>query len=126
MFSRLFGRFLKLSSLDHSFNLVANSLFRFLSVFKLAATQRGLAVVFMLMLCFKISKTINFSDTDRTVNEIYQREPTTITEIAQRLEISESTVSRQVGELLGIKALDLIQKGKTKEMRITLTGKILL
>jgi CRISPR-associated protein Csa3 len=94
----------------------------------------------------KIFKTTNFSDIDRTMNEIVlpnithilderlkrvlrdvdSYQPTTITEIAQRLEISESTVSRQIGELIGLKALDLTQKGKTKEVRITLTGKILL
>lgn len=94
----------------------------------------------------KIFKTTNFSDIDRTMNEIVLpniahvldkrlkrvlrdvdlHQPTTITEIAKRLEISESTVSRQIGELLGLKALDLTQKGKTKEVRITLTGKIFL
>ncbi len=94
----------------------------------------------------KIFKTTNFSDIDRTMNEIKlpnithilderlkrvlkdvsENQPTTITEIAQRLKISESTVSRQIGELLGLKALDLTQKGKIKEVRITLTGKIFL
>ena len=94
----------------------------------------------------KIFKTTNFSGIDRTMNEITlpnithilderlkrvlkdvsENQPTTITEIAQRLKISESTVSRQIGELLGLKALDLTQKGKIKEVRITLTGKILL
>jgi CRISPR-associated protein Csa3 len=93
-----------------------------------------------------IFKTTNFSDIDRTMNEIVlpnithilddrlkrvlrdvdSHQPTTITEIAQRLEISESTVSRQVGELLGLRALDIAQKGKTKEVRTTLTGKIFL
>lgn len=62
----------------------------------------------------KIFKTTNFSDTDRTMKEIIlpnithilderlkrvlkevnENQPTTITEIAQRLKISESTVSR--------------------------------
>jgi CRISPR-associated protein Csa3 len=94
----------------------------------------------------KIFKTTNFSDIDRTMNEIAlpnithilderlkralkdisENQPTTITEIAQRLKISESTVSRQIGELLGLKALDLTQKDKIKEVRITLTGRILL
>lgn len=94
----------------------------------------------------KIFKTTNFSDIDRTMNEIVlpnithilderlkralkdinENQPTTITEIAQRLKISESTVSRQIGELAELKALDLIPKGKTKEVRITLTGKIFL
>jgi len=31
-----------------------------------------------------------------------------------------------VGRLVDLKALDISQKGKTKEIRITLTGKILL
>ncbi len=94
----------------------------------------------------KIFKTTNFSDIDRTMNEIAlpniahildarlkrvlkdvsENQPTTITEIAQRLKISESTVSRQIGELAELKALDLTPKGKTKEVRITLTGMILL
>jgi hypothetical protein len=42
------------------------------------------------------------------------------------LSLSESTISRQVGGLVDLKALDFTQKGKTKEVRITLTGKILL
>jgi CRISPR-associated protein Csa3 len=94
----------------------------------------------------KIFKTTNFSDIDRTMNEVVlpnithilderlkrvlkdvsENQPTTITEIAQRLKISESTVSRQIGELAELKALDLTPKGKTKEVRITLTGMILL
>ena len=94
----------------------------------------------------KIFKTTNFSDIDRTMNEIVlpnithilderlkrvlkdvsENQPTTITEIAQRLKISESTVSRQIGELAELRALDLTPKGKTKEVRITLTGMILL
>ncbi len=94
----------------------------------------------------KIFKTTNFSDIDRAMNEIVlpnithilderlkrilkdvsENQPTTITEIAQRLKISESTVSRQISELAELKALDLTPKGKTKEVRITLTGMILL
>ncbi len=93
----------------------------------------------------KIFKTANFSDMDRTMNEIVlpniahtldsrlkrvlndvsENQPTTVTEIAQRLKISESSASRQVAELLDRKALNLTPKGKTKEIRITLTGKIL-
>ena len=53
-------------------------------------------------------------------------QPTTITDIAKRLSVSESTVSRQVARLEKLGALHLVQKGKTKEVRITLTGKILL
>lgn len=62
----------------------------------------------------------------RILKDVSKNQPTTITEIAQRLKISESTVSRQIGELLGLRALDLTQKGKIKEIRMTLTGKILL
>ncbi len=62
----------------------------------------------------------------RVLKDVSENQPTTITEIAQRLKISESTVSGQIGELLGLKALDLTQKGKIKEVRMTLTGKILL
>ncbi len=94
----------------------------------------------------KIFKTTNFSDIERSLNEITlpnitavldeklkkilkevnENQPTTITEVAQRLRVSESTVSRQVGKLVDLQALDLAQRGKTKEVRITLTGKILL
>lgn len=94
----------------------------------------------------KIFKTTNFSDIDRSLNEITlpnitfvldeklkrvlkdieENQPTTITDIAQSLSLSESTISRQVGRLVDLKALDFTQKGKTKEVRITLTGKILL
>jgi CRISPR-associated protein Csa3 len=59
----------------------------------------------------------------RDVNDNY---PTTITKIAERLNLSESTVSRQVARLADQKALHLTQIGKMKEVRITLTGKILL
>jgi membrane carboxypeptidase/penicillin-binding protein PbpC len=44
----------------------------------------------------------------------------------QRLSVSESTISRQVARLAEPKALNITQKGKTKEVRITLTGMILL
>jgi CRISPR-associated protein Csa3 len=94
----------------------------------------------------RISKSMNFSDIDRAMNEITlpnvvhtpddrlkrilkdvsDNQPTTITEISQRLKISESTASRQAGELSDIKALDLTQRGKVKDVHITLTGKILL
>jgi membrane carboxypeptidase/penicillin-binding protein PbpC len=44
----------------------------------------------------------------------------------QRLIIFESTISCQVARLAEPKALNITQKGKTKEVRITLTGRILL
>jgi CRISPR-associated protein Csa3 len=94
----------------------------------------------------KISRTTNYSDIDRSLREITlpniaailedrqksilrdisNSEPTTITDIAERLQISESTISRQVSRLADLGALSVQQKGKTKEVRITLTGKILL
>jgi CRISPR-associated protein Csa3 len=94
----------------------------------------------------KIYKTTNFSDIERSLNvitlpniaavleekqrrilkDISESQPTTITGIAERLRVSESTISRQVAKLADLKALDISQKGKTKEIRITLTGKMLL
>lgn len=94
----------------------------------------------------KIFKTTSFSDIERSLSEIIlpniaaeldekqkrilgdinKNQPTTITEVAERLGLSESTVSRQVARLTDQKALHLAQKGKMKEVRITLTGKILL
>jgi CRISPR-associated protein Csa3 len=94
----------------------------------------------------KIFKTTNYSDIDRSLSEIllpnitaaleekqkqilkdvFENQPTTIGDIAKRLSVSESTISRQVARLADQNALDLVQKGKTKEIRITLTGKLLL
>ncbi|MCX6672375.1 MAG: MarR family transcriptional regulator [Methanothrix sp.] len=62
----------------------------------------------------------------RILEDVSMNQPTTITDIAKRLNVSESTVSRQVARLADLGALHLLQKGKTKEVRITLTGKILL
>jgi len=94
----------------------------------------------------KIHKTTNFSDIDRSLNEIRlpnvvaaleekqirilkdisEFSPATITDIAERLSLSESTISRQVARLADIQALEVFPRGKTKELRITLTGKLLL
>ena len=94
----------------------------------------------------KIYKTTNFSDIERKLNEvnlpninaalgdkqkrilkdIILNQPTTITNIAERLLVSESTISRQVARLADIQALEITRKGKTKELRITLTGRLLL
>ncbi len=93
----------------------------------------------------RISKTTNYSDIERSLNEVTlpnitailedrqkriledvsDSQPTNITDIAKRLSVSESTVSRQVARLADIGALHIEQKGKTKEVRITLTGKML-
>ncbi|MCX6677901.1 MAG: winged helix-turn-helix domain-containing protein [Methanothrix sp.] len=62
----------------------------------------------------------------RILKDISKNQPTTITDIAKRLSVSESTISRQVARLTELGALDAVPRGKTKEVRITLTGKILL
>jgi CRISPR-associated protein Csa3 len=94
----------------------------------------------------KIYKATNYSDIDRSMNEILlpnikcaldekskrilkdinENQPTTIKDVAKRSNISESTASRQISELVEIKALNSISKGKTKQVFITLTGKMLL
>lgn len=94
----------------------------------------------------RIFKTTSYSDIERSLQEIVlpnitatledrqksilkdvnDSQPTTITDIAKRLSVSESTVSRKVAKLAELGALHLVSKGKTKEVRITLTGRILL
>jgi CRISPR-associated protein Csa3 len=94
----------------------------------------------------KINRTTNYSDIDRVMKEITlpniiyvldeklkdiicdinENQPTTITEIADRLNLSESTVSRQIRKLFDRKALDIVQEGKSKKICVTLAGKILL
>jgi CRISPR-associated protein Csa3 len=94
----------------------------------------------------KIRKATNYSDIDRSMNEIVlpnikhvldekskriledvnENQPTTIKDVARRSNISESTASRQITELVDMKALSSIAKGKTKQVFITLTGKMLL
>jgi CRISPR-associated protein Csa3 len=94
----------------------------------------------------KIYKATNYSDIDRSMNEIVlpnikyvldekskriledvnENQPTTIKDVAGRSNISESTASRQISDLVDMKALNSISKGKTKQVFITLTGKMLL
>jgi len=94
----------------------------------------------------KINRTTNYSDIDRVMKEITlpniiyaldeklkeilydinKNQPTTVTEIANRLNLSESTFSRQIKKLFERKALDIVQEGKSKKIRVTLAGKILL
>lgn len=94
----------------------------------------------------KINRTTNYSDIDLVMKEITlpniihitdeklkeilsdinENQPATITEIANRLNISESTASRQIKKLFERKALDIVQEGKSKKIRMTLAGKILL
>ena len=90
----------------------------------------------------KIYKTTNYSDIDRAMTEIalpkivhklgeksntilkdvHENQPTTITDIAKRLNLSESTVSRHID----LRSVDIVQKGKTKEVRLSFTGNIFL
>jgi CRISPR-associated protein Csa3 len=99
-----------------------------------------------LSLTNRIFKTTNYSDIDRCLSDIvlpnitavleekqkqilkdiFDNQPTNIGDIAERLCVSESTISRQVARLADLMALHLVPKGKTKEIRITLTGKLLL
>ena len=99
-----------------------------------------------LSLSSKIFKTTSYSDIDRRLNDIVlpnisaeieekqkqilldiiDNQPTNISDIARRLFVSESTISRQVARLADIKALHIVPKGKTKEISISLTGKLLI
>jgi CRISPR-associated protein Csa3 len=94
----------------------------------------------------RIRKATSYSDIDRTMREIdlpkivqsldekskvvlrdvRDNQPTTITEIAERLDISESTISRQVGRLVDLNAIRLSPEGKKKRIQTTLTGDIFL
>jgi DNA-binding Lrp family transcriptional regulator len=62
----------------------------------------------------------------RILEDVNENQPTTIKDVARRSNISESTASRQITELVDMKALSSIAKGKTKQVFITLTGKMLL
>jgi CRISPR-associated protein Csa3 len=94
----------------------------------------------------KIIKITNYSDVDRELREIslphivhsldeklntllediIKYEPTIASEIADRLQTSESTISRNLNKLRDLKAIDVISKGKTKYISTTTTGKIFL
>lgn len=94
----------------------------------------------------RISKVTNYSDVDRELREIslpnivnsievklktllediINHEPTTASEISNRLQISESTVSRNLGKLRDLKAISVVHEGKTKYLSTTTTGKIFL
>ena len=103
-------------------------------------------VVACLLKSDKIKKTVNFSDIDRLAREITipkvvdildektqnilldisKYEPTTITEIAERTDLSESTISRFISRLNAMGAVSIVQKGKIKEITMSFTGQILL
>jgi CRISPR-associated protein Csa3 len=96
----------------------------------------------------RIIKATNYSDIDRVLKEVplpaisasnlldeklkqilkdvAEHQHTTISEIAKRLSLSESTISRRISKLADLKLLDIYPKGKTKVVRITLTGRLLL
>lgn len=94
----------------------------------------------------KISKVTNYSDIDHELREISlphivygldeklnmllkdiaKNEPTIASEIADRLQISESTISRNLNKLKDLKAIDVDSKGKIKYISTTTTGKIFL
>lgn len=99
-----------------------------------------------LSLSIRIERATCYSDIDKSLTEIalpnitagleekqkkilrdvLDYEPTNIKEIAQRLSVSESTISRQVARLSEVKALHVRPLGKTKEVKITLTGRLLI
>jgi len=93
-----------------------------------------------------IYKTTNWSDIDRELREIelphiartpdkktrqilddiLKHAPTTLTEIAARLGISESTVSRSCAKLADSHAIGITPIGRNKQIALTLSGKVLL
>lgn len=94
----------------------------------------------------KISRVTNYSDIDHELREISlphivngldeklimllediaKNEPTIASEIADHLQISESTISRSLNKLKDLKAIDVNSKGKTNYISVTTTGKIFL
>lgn len=94
----------------------------------------------------KIKRTVSYSDIDRIAREIIlpritgevdektkailedisKNQPTTITDIAKRKKISESTISRFISKLAEIDAVFITQKGKIKEITLSFTGNLLL
>ncbi len=103
-------------------------------------------VVACLVRSEKVKKTVSYSDIDRVareimlpritgeldkktksiLDEISKKQPTTITDIAESTKLSESTISRFISKLVDMDAVLIEQKGKTKEIRISFTGELLL
>jgi len=103
-------------------------------------------VVACLVNSHKIKKTISFGDIDRMAREISlpritslldektkcilsdisKHQPTTITGIAKRTKLSESTISRFISRLVEMNAVLIAQKGKIKEITVSFTGNVLL
>jgi len=93
-----------------------------------------------------VYKTTNFSDIDRELREIelphivrtpdvkvrqilgdiLENGPTTLTAIASRLGISESTISRSCAKLADMQAVEITPDGRNKQITLTLSGKVLL
>ena len=93
-----------------------------------------------------IYKTTNFSDIDRELmdiklpqiarrldikmwqilDDIMKYAPTTLAEVAARLGVSASTMSRQSAKLVEMHAIEITPTGNSKQITITLSGKMLL
>jgi CRISPR-associated protein Csa3 len=93
-----------------------------------------------------VYKTTNFSDIDRELREIElphiartldktalqmlrdltEHEHTTLTEVAGRIGASESKISRQSAKLAGLRAVEITPSGRSKQIAITLSGRVLL
>jgi len=103
-------------------------------------------VIACLINSHKINKTVSFSDMDRMAREISlpritglldektkcilgdisEHQPATISGIAKRTKLSESTISRFISRLTDINAVLIAQKGKIKEITVSFTGNVLL
>ena len=64
--------------------------------------------------------------TKAILSDISKNQPTTITDIAQRIKMSESTISRFISRLADMDAVLVEQKGKIKEINLSFTGKLFL
>jgi len=93
-----------------------------------------------------IYKTTNWSDIDLELREIelphitrtpdkktwqilddvLKHEPTALTEVAARLGLSDSTISRSCAKLAEMCAIEITPLGRSKQITITLSGKVLL
>ena len=77
---------------------------------------------------FQLPHIVNSLDEKLNIllEDIVKHEPTIASEIADRLQISESTISRNLNKLKELKAIDVKHQGKTKYISTTTTGKIFL
>ena len=62
----------------------------------------------------------------KILNDIDKHEPTTLIEVAKRINTSESTISRQCAKLAKMHAIKITPHGRNKQITITLSGKMLL